>query len=78
MAKEPGLTGISGDQWASSLLEAARKDNPLVTEAVFARLAVLLGGQLSERDLTPANLKAVATQLIGDAVPEPPKPEETQ
>ena len=44
---------------------------------MFARLEILLEGQLSERDLTPTNLKAVATQLIGDTVPKPPEPEET-
>ena len=78
MTKEPESTGDSGDQWVSSLLKAARKDNSLVAEAVFARLEILLEGHLSERDLTPTNLKAVATQLIGDTVPKPPEPEETQ
>ena len=78
MTKEPESTGDSGDQWVSPLLKAARKDNSLVAEAVFARLEILLEGQLSERDLTPTNLKAVATQLIGDTVPKPPEPEETQ
>ena len=78
MAIEPESTKDSGDQWVSSLLKAARKDNPLVADGVFARLRVLLEGQLSERDLTPTNLKTVATQLIGDTVPKPPEPEETQ
>ena len=78
MAKEPESTKDSGAQWVSSLLKAARKDNPLVADGVFARLRILLEGQLSERDLTPTNLKTVATQLIGDTVPKPPEPEETQ
>ena len=78
MAKEPESKSDSGDQWISSLLKAAREDNPLVAEEVFARLEILLEGQLSEQDLTPTNLKAVATQLIGDTVPKPPEPEETQ
>ena len=78
MAIEPECTKDSGNQWVSSLLKAARKDNPLVADGVFARLRILLEGQLSERDLTPTNLKTVATQLIGDTVPKPPEPEETQ
>ena len=78
MAEEPESVSISGDQWVSSLLKAARKDNPSVADGVFARLEILLKGQLSEKDLTPTNLKAVATQLIGDTVPNPPEPEETQ
>ena len=78
MAIEPESTKDSGDQWVSSLLKAARKDNPLVADGVFVRLRILLEGQLSERDLTPTNLKTVATQLIGDTVPKPPEPEETQ
>ena len=78
MAKEPESTNDNDDQWVSSLLRAARKDNPLVADSVFARLELLFEGQLTERDLTPTNLKAVATQLIGDMVPKPPEPEETQ
>ena len=78
MANEPESTVDRGDQWVSSLLKAARKDNPLVADSVFARLEILFEGQLTERDLTPTNLKTVATQLIGDTVPKPPEPEETQ
>ena len=78
MAQEPESTSNGGDQWISSLLKAAKKDNPMVADGVFARLEILLEGQLSERDLTPTNLKAVATQLIGDTVPKPPQPGETQ
>ncbi len=78
MTKEPESTSGSGYQWVSSLLKASREDNPLVAGEVFARLEILLEGQLSERDLTSTNLKAVATQLIGDTVPKPPEPEETQ
>ena len=78
MVKGPESKSDSGDQWVSSLLEAAKKDNLMVADGVVARLEILLEGQLSERDLTPTNLKAVATQLIGDTVPKPPEPEETQ
>ena len=78
MAKDPESTSDSGDQWVSSLLKAARKDNPLVADGVFVRLNILLEGQLIERDLTSTNLKAVATQLIGDTVPKPSEPKEKQ
>ena len=78
MAEEQESTKDNADPWVSSLLEAARKDNPLVPESVFARLEILFGGQLTERELTPANLKAVATQLIGDTAPKPPESGETQ
>ena len=78
MDKEPDSAMDSGVHWVSSILKAARKDNPLVADRVFARLENLLEGQLSERDLSPANLKAVANQLIGDTVPTLPETEETR
>ena len=78
MVKEPESKSDSGDQWVPSLLKAAQKDNPLVADEVFARLEILLEGQLSERDLTPTNLKVVATQLLGNTVPKPSELEETQ
>ena len=78
MPEQSESTGDSGDQWVSSLLKAARKNNPLVADGVFDRLESLLKGQISERDLTTTNLKVVAEQLIGDTVPKPPEPEETQ
>ena len=78
MPEQSKSTSDSDDQWVSSLLKAARKDNLLVADGVFDRLELLLTGQISERDLTPTNLKAVATQLIGDMVPETSEPEETQ
>ena len=78
MTKDQDPTNDRRDQWVSSLLQSARKDNPLFAEAVFLRLDTLLKGQLSERDLTPTQLRTAATQLIEDMVPKPPKPEETQ
>ncbi len=75
MAKEPGSTKNSGDQWVSSLLKGVRENNPLVPDGVFERLELLLKGQMSERDLTPTNLKVVAEQLIRDVVSKPPEPE---
>ncbi len=78
MDKELDSSMDSGDHWVSSILKAARKDNPLVADGVFARLENLLGGQLSERDLNPTNIKDVATQLITDTVPTLLEPEETR
>ena len=78
MTEEPKFTSESGDQWVSLVINEARNSNPLVAEGVLARIELLLKGEISERDLTPTNLKKVATQLIGDMVPKPPEPAETQ
>ena len=78
MAKESESTSDSGDQWIPSLLKSARENNPLVADGVFAKLETLLKGQISERDLTPTNLKTIATQLIEDMVTKLPEPKETQ
>ena len=55
----------SADQWVSNVISEARDSNPLVAEEVFTRIETLLEGQMSERNLTRANLKLVATQLLG-------------
>ena len=78
MLEQSESTTDSGDQWVSSLLKGFRENNPLVPDGVFDRLELLLKGQISERDLTPTNLKVVAEQLIGDMVPKPPEPEEKE
>ena len=78
MTEESKYTSESGDQWVSHLINEARNSNPLVADAVFASMGFLLKGEISERDLTPTNLKKIATQLTGDMVPKPPEPEETQ
>lgn len=66
------------DQWMTTRVAEAREKHPLVTEAVSARIAPLLNGELSERPVSPARLTAVARALIADMAPAPPKVEAKQ
>lgn len=66
------------DQWMTTRVAEAREKHPLVTEAVSARIAPLLNGELSERPLPPARVTAVARALIADMAPAPPKVEAKQ
>ena len=63
------------DQWITTRVAEAREKHPLVTEAVSARIAPLLNGELSEGPLPSARLAAVAKALISDMAPAPPKVE---
>ena len=65
-------------QWMTTRVTEAREEHPLVTEAVSARIAPLLKGELSERPASPARLAAVARALIADMSPAPPKVEAEQ
>ena len=56
MTEEPEYTSESGDRWVSLLIDEARDNNPLVADAVLARMGLLLIGQISERDLTPTEV----------------------
>ena len=60
------------DQWITTRVAEARATHPLVTEAVSARIAPLLNGELCERPLPSTRLAAVATALIADMAPAPP------
>ena len=62
------------DQWMTTRVAEARRKYPLVTQAVSARIASLLNGELSERP-PPARLSAVARALIADMAPALPKVE---
>ena len=77
MNTEPNCSSGSSDQWVSTLINEARKTNPLVTDAAIATIEMLLKGQLSERNQTPAKLKRIARQLIEEMVPKLPDTEET-
>ena len=59
------------DHWVTTRITEVKKFHPLVTEAVLAQIVQLLEGQLSERQLTPAERKSVAGALIADMVPVP-------
>jgi hypothetical protein len=66
------------DHWIATRIIKARNRHPLVTEAVSARIDLLLTGQLSERQLPSTALTSVARALIVDMIPAPPKPEAKQ
>ena len=65
-------------QWITTRVTEARKLHPSVTEAVSVRIAQLLMGPLTERQLSPTELAKVASALIVDMVPAPPKAEAKQ
>ena len=66
------------DRWIPTRITEARKDRPLVTAAVAARIDQLLKGQLSERQLPSTELTSVAMALIADMAPAAPKVEANQ
>ena len=66
------------DQWITARVAETRETHPLLTEAVSARIASLLNGELSERPLPSARLAAVAKALIADMASAPPKMEAKQ
>ncbi len=66
------------DLWITARITQSHKLYPSVTEAVSTRLQQLLKGQLSERQLTQAELGAVAKALIDDMAPASPKAEPKQ
>ena len=68
----------NNDQWITTRVAEARATHPLVTEAVSARIAPLLNGELCERPLPSARLAAVAKALIADMAPAPPNVEAKQ
>ena len=66
----------SADQWVSNVISEARDSNPLVAGEIFTRIEALLKGQMSDRNLTRASLKLVATQLLGVKVSGQPELED--
>jgi hypothetical protein len=68
----------TADLWITTRVTESCSRYPLVTEAVSARLKELLNGQLSERQLSPADLTSVAEALISDMVPATPTAEARQ
>ena len=77
MPKESTSTSETGDQWVSLLVNEARNRHSLVADGVFDRIELLLKEEISEKDLTPPNLKRIAIQLLGAMVPPLLEPEET-
>ncbi len=55
-------------EWVAACLGRARVAKPGVTEATVNRMARRLAGDLSERVLSAAQLKAAAVDLLADMV----------
>jgi hypothetical protein len=69
----------NGAHWVTARIAEARKRHASVTEAVATRMEELLSGELSERQLRPAELVHHAKALIVDmATPAAPKAEAKQ
>lgn len=66
------------DLWITVRITETRKHHPLVIEAVSSRMEEMLKGQLSERQLPRGELTNIATTLIADMVPAPPKTDAKQ
>lgn len=61
------------DHWIRTRISEVRKLHPLVTEAVSSRMAEALESLLSEPKLSQTELATLASALIVDMMPEPPK-----
>ena len=61
--------------WIKTIVNETRKTHESVTAAVGSRIEELLETQLSHRQLPTAELRSVATSLISDMLPQPPKTE---
>lgn len=65
--------------WITARIAEVRKRHDSVNKAVASRLEEMLKGQLSERQLSPVELKHIANTLIADmAAPATPKDEAKQ
>lgn len=63
----------TNDHWIANRVAEARERDPLVTEAASERIAVALGDQLSEQQLSNADLTSLAKELISDMIPASPR-----
>ena len=62
------VTGDHEEQWFLDVVSNVRNAHPMTDSKVFATFEELLQANLSDRALTPANLKEVATTLIEEFV----------
>ena len=76
MSKDQETTGGQGDQWVFDVINNVRDNHPETVSDVFTVVEQLLQGELSDRELTQANLKQVATSLIDRFVVKTTEPEE--
>ena len=68
----------NNNEWVADRIAEASEQNPLVTEVVTGRIAQLLKGPLSERQIPSADIKNVAKTLIADMTPLTPTSDQTQ
>ena len=64
MSKEQEIAASPGDQWVLDVISKVRESHPLTDSNLFTLLGQLLQSDLSDRELTPANLKEVANTLV--------------
>ena len=75
MAGDQETTGGLGDQWVLDVISKVRESHPSTVSNVFKVLEQLLQSDLSDRELTPANLTEVATTLVDSFVVKTTEPE---
>lgn len=75
MSENQEITGGLGDQWVLDVISKVREGHPSTVSNVLTALEQLLQSELSDRELTPANLKEVATTLVDSFVLKMTEPE---
>ena len=75
MSENQEITGGLGDQWVLDVISKVRESHPSTVSNVFTVLEQLLQSELSDRELTTANLKEVATTLVDSFVLKTTEPE---
>ena len=68
MSEHQKITGDQEEQWVLDVVSNVRNTHPLIDSNVLTTFEELLQINLSDRELTPANLKEVATTLIEEFV----------
>ena len=68
MSKHQEITGVQEDQWVLDVVSNVRNAHPGTDSDVLTTFEDLLQVKLSDRALTPANLKEVATAVIEEFV----------
>ena len=75
MPKYQEIDGDLAEQWVLDAIKGVRNGNPSTNSNVLTALEELLQSTLSDRNLTRANLKKVATTLVDNFVLKTTEPE---
>lgn len=75
MSEDQEVTGGPGDQWVLDVISKVRDGHPAIASDVYTTLEELLQSKISDRNLTPANLKGVATTLVDSFILKATEPE---